>query len=177
MWPYTESAGGATEVEISLHPLGEGVRLDLRHEGWGDGPEWEEALGGHFAGWLQGLAALGLLLETGCDARVQNRALKGRERYFISGEIPADSTAVYRALTDAAVLARWSGGVFDGAVPLETIENRFIRWTAPGGAELTAILRPTPRGTHVAIAEYGVADHGASQRWPGMFERLARFLG
>jgi hypothetical protein len=56
----------------------------------------------------------------------------------------------------------------------EQVEDRFIRWRSE--AEVTAILRATPRGTHLALAEYGVAGEGASARWPGMFEALARFL-
>jgi hypothetical protein len=28
----------------------------------------------------------------------------------------------------------------------------------------------------VALAEYGIADQGASAKWPLMFERLTRFL-
>ncbi len=176
-WPFTESAGGATDVAVTLHALGGGTRVDVRHEGWGEGPAWDAAIQGHFAGWLQGLAALGLMIETGADARASEPALRERGRYFVSGEIPADAAPVYRALVDPLVLARWSDGVFDGALRKQEIENRLVRWRAPdGGSEVVAILRPTPRGTHVALAEYGVAGTDASARWPAMFERLARFL-
>ena len=177
-WPFTADAGAATDVAVTLHPLGGGTRVDVRHEGWGDGPAWDGAIQGHFAGWLQGLAALGLLIETGADARASDEALRGRGRYFVSGEIPADAAPVYRALVDPAVLQRWSDGVFDRARRTEQIENRLVRWRATDGAgEVVAILRPTPRGTHVALAEYGVSGPDASLRWPPMFERLARFLG
>src|SRR5205085_11730137 len=133
---------------------------------------------GHFAGWLQGLASLGVWLEAGMDARQawgrgQERA--AGERYFISGEIPAEASAVYRSLTDGDVLGRWSGDALGLRAPAETIEDKFIRWT--GDTEITAILRATPRGTHLAIAEYGTSGRGASARWPGVFENLARFLG
>jgi hypothetical protein len=188
-WPFTAAAGGATKVSLTLHDAGDGVRVDLRHEGWGEGSAWDTAIQGHFAGWLQGLAAIGLLLETGRDARVREPSLPGRERYFISGEIPAAPPAVYRSITDEAVRARWSGGVLDGAEVVEELEDRFVRWRvgaqmsgrvnaqATGRlGEITAILRATPRGTHLAVAEYGVADRGASGRWPAMFEGLARFL-
>ena len=182
VWPFTESAGGATDVAVTLHPLGGGTRVDVRHEGWGEGPAWEAAIQGHFAGWLQGLAALGLLIESGVDARASDSALLGRERYFVSGELPADAAPVFRALVDPAVLARWSEGVFDAIERTQEIENRLVRWRsrsrpAGAGSEVVAILRPTPRGTHVAIAEYGVSGTDASARWPQMFERLARFLG
>ena len=180
-WPFTERAGGTTDVAVTLHTLGDGTRVDVRHDGWGEGPAWDEAIQGHFAGWLQGLAALGLLVETGRDARTQDPALKGRERYFISGEIPAGAASVYRSLVDPDVLARWSEGLFDAAERIEEVEDRLIRWRLPAArdgarGEVAAVLRPTPRGTHIALAEYGVADRGASTRWPAMFERLTKFL-
>jgi uncharacterized protein YndB with AHSA1/START domain len=175
-WPFTESAGGATDVSVSLHELGGGTRVDVRHEGWGEGPAWDAAIQGHFAGWLQGLAALGLLIESGADARASDPKVQSRGRYFVSGEIPAEAEPVYRALVDPLVLPRWSEGVFDGAARIQEIENRLIRWRAAAGGEVVAILRPTPRGTHVALAEYGVSGTDASVKWPPMFERLARFL-
>jgi hypothetical protein len=58
---------------------------------------------------------------------------------------------------------------------VDEVEDRFLRWALPRG-ELVAILRRTPRGTHCALAEYGVEDRSASARWPAMFERLTRFL-
>ena len=180
-WPFTEGAGDATDVAVTLHALGEGTRVDVRHEGWGEGPPWDAAIQGHFAGWLQGLAALGLMIESGVDARGEGPAAE-RGRYFVSGEIPADAAPLFRALVDPSVLARWSEGVFDGMARKEEIDNRLVRWRSPAGpgiegGEVVAILRPTPRGTHVALAEYGVSGTSASARWPQMFERLARFLG
>ena len=149
-WPFTPAP---TRVGVTLHDVGGGVRVDVRHEGWGEGPGWDDAIQGHFAGWLQGLAALGLLLETGKDARESGKSgesgklgesgKSGDSRYFISGEIPAAPEAVYRSLTDGDVLGRWSGDAFG---------------TAP-------------------VAEYGVKDRAASVRWPAVFERLATFLG
>lgn len=177
-WPFTEPAGAATTVRLTLHDVGGGVRLDLRHEGWGEGPRWEELVQGHFAGWLQGLAAFGHFIETGNDPRAKDPELKDGERYFISGEIPAASGAIYRSLTDPDVIERWSDGELSGARIVEQIEDRFLRWRlAAGGSELVAILRPTPRGTHVALAVYGVKGRGASQRWPGLFEKLTKYLG
>jgi uncharacterized protein YndB with AHSA1/START domain len=180
-WPFTAGAGGATDVAVTLHALGGGTRVDVRHEGWGEGPAWDVAIQGHFAGWLQGLAALGLMVETGADARASEPALRERGRYFVSGEIPADAAPVYRALVDPVVLSRWSDAAFEGIERTQEIENRLVRWRSPdrpggAGGEVVAILRPTPRGTHVALAEYGVSGD-ASARWPAMFERLARFLG
>jgi len=175
-WPWTRESGGPTEVSLTLHELNGATRLDIRHQGWGEGPSWDAAIHGHFAGWLQGVAALGLMIETGRDERAGSAELAGRERYFVSGEIPAQPEAVYRALSDDSVRARWAGGTTDGLVLIDSIENAFARFSTPSGGEVTAILRRTPRGTHLAIAEYGVPDRGASQRWPAMFEKLAGYL-
>lgn len=178
-WPLAGAA--ATRVEITIEaPPGRATCVDVRHSGWESGPASEDTIAGHFAGWLQGLAALGLLVETGKDPRASSPALAARERYFASGEIPAGADAVFRALTDPAVLPRWSQGALDGLELMDSIENRYARWKsiAPGGSggEVVMILRPTPRGTHCAVAEYGVMGRAASARWPRMLERLAQFL-
>jgi len=176
-WPFgLPGAGSRTTVSVTLHEVGGGTRVDVRHEGWGEGPAWDVAIQGHFAGWLHGLASLGTLLETGADARVMDPALRSTERYLISGEIPADAAAVYRSLVDPAVLPRWSGGLFTTARQTQLIEQKLVRWVASAGGEVVVQLRATPRGTHLALAEYGVSDRAASTRWPGMFENLTRFL-
>lgn len=178
-WPVGSGGAATTRVEISLAPVSGGTRVDLRHEGWQEEPGWQDTIAGHFAGWLQALAALGLVVETGKDPRASAALLAGRERYFASAEIPASADAVYRALVDPAVLPRWSDGALEGAELVEGLEGRFGRWRLPGDPpprELVVILRHTPRGTHCALAEYGVADRTASARWPKMLERLARFL-
>ncbi len=180
-WPHTAPLGAASEVVLELHEMGAGTLLDLTHRGLGEGPAWEEAIGGHFPVWLQMLAAAGCLVESGVDARGA-LALRGRERYFASGEVPASADPVWRSLTDPYVLERWSDGVLDGATARESVEGRFLRLALPPHApdaaptELTLILRRTPRGTHVALAEYGVTGRDPSTRWPPMFERLARYL-
>jgi hypothetical protein len=178
-WPFVGGGKAVTRVEISLVPVSGGSRVDLRHDGWQEEPGWQDTIAGHFAGWLQALAALGLLVETGQDPRAASTTLAGCERYFASAEVPASADAVYRALVDPDVLARWSDGVLDGAELVESLEGRFARWRLPGdppARELVVILRHTPRGTHCALAEYGVVDRSASARWPRMLERLARFL-
>ncbi len=172
-WPHTPEP---TEVSLTLHELNGGTRLDLAHAGWGEGGAWDEPLHGHFAGWLQGLAVLGLWIERGTDARAAEPLLRAKERYFASGEIPASASAVYRSLTEATVLERWSDGVLSSATRLEAVEDAFLRWSLPEAGELVMILRPTPRGTHCALAEYGIGGRAASATWPPMFERLARFL-
>ena len=65
----TAPLGAATEVVVDLAEVGTGTLLDLRHRGIGEGPAWDEAIGGYFAAWLQALAALGVLVESGVDAR------------------------------------------------------------------------------------------------------------
>jgi uncharacterized protein YndB with AHSA1/START domain len=173
-WPWTPAP---TAVTLTLRPLGEATRLDVRHEGWPDAdPAWEAALHGHFTGWLHGLALLGLHVETGRDGRASDPARRGQGRYLISGEVPASVAPVYRALTDLSVLERWSDGALDGATVAEEVEHKLLRWRLPSGSELVALFRPTPRGTHVALAEYGVVDQAASVRWPPVYEKLTRFL-
>ena len=147
-------------VTVTLHDAGGGVRLDLRHDDWPETAEAETNVQGHFAGWLQGLAALGHFIETSQDVRSTTPG----ERYFISGEVPASADAIYRVLKDYAPVT-------------EQRENRMVKWRQPGGGEVVVVLRPTPRGTHVALAEYGVTDRSASQRWPQLFEQLAKQLG
>ncbi len=178
-WPFGGGGAATTSLEISLNQVSGGTRLDLRHDGWSAEPGCQDAIAGHFAGWLQALAALGLLVESGKDSRASSAALAGRERYFASAEIPAGADAVFRSLADAAVLSRWSDGALEGAEVAESLEGRFLRFTLPGAAEpreLVVILRRTPRGTHCALAEYGVTDRSASARWPKLLERLTRFL-
>jgi uncharacterized protein YndB with AHSA1/START domain len=174
-WPATPEP---TEIAVTLHEMGGGVRVDVRHAGWkeGAGAAWDRAIEGHFAGWLQGVALLGAIVEGGVDGRASTPALRAAERYLISGEVPATASPIWRSLTDPEALERWSDGVLDGAQVVEQVEDRFLRWRLPSGGELVAILRPTPRGTHIALAEYGVADTAASAKWPPMFERLTRFL-
>lgn len=178
-WPFSTGGMATTSVTIALDEVSGGTRVDLKHEGWHEEPGWQDTLAGHFAGWLQALAALGLLVETGKDARAAAAVLAGKERYFASAEIPAGSDAVFRALADPEVRGRWADGALDGSEITEELEGRFLRFTLPGTAgpgELTIILRRTPRGTHCALAEYGVTDRSASARWPKLLERLTRFL-
>ena len=178
-WPFSSGGTATTSVIITLAEVSGGTRVDLKHEGWHEEPGWQDAIAGHFAGWLQSLAALGLLVESGKDPRATSAALAGQERYFASAEIPAGTDAVFRALADAEVRARWADGALDGAALADSLDGRFLRFTLDaeqGAGELVVILRRTPRGTHCALAEYGVQDRSASGRWPRLLERLARFL-
>jgi uncharacterized protein YndB with AHSA1/START domain len=178
-WPSSSGGTASTSVAISLVELSGGTRIDLKHEGWHEEPGWQDVIAGHFAGWLQALAALGLLVESGKDARAASQALAGQQRYFASAEVPASADAVFRSLADPAVRERWTDGALDEAELIESLEGRLLRFTLPGAAgagELVIILRRTPRGTHCALAEYGVTDRSASGRWPRLLERLARFL-
>ena len=179
-WPIGGDAP-ATALEITLDPISAGTRVEVRHDGWPDGPGIEDVFAGHFAGWLQALAALGLLVESDKDARASTAQLSRTGRYFASVEVPASADAAFRALTDPRVLPQWSAGALSDAAVTDRIEGRYARWAlsaAPGGAarEVVVILRPTPRGTHCALAEYGVTDRSASSRWPKMLEHLAQFL-
>jgi uncharacterized protein YndB with AHSA1/START domain len=179
-WPVSSGGTATTAVAISLAEVSGGTRIDLRHEGWHEEPGWQDTIAGHFAGWLQALAALGLLVESGKDPRASTAALAGQERYLASAEVPASTDAVFRSLADAEVRSRWSDRALEGAELTESLEGRFLRFMLRGAAaatELVIILRRTPRGTHCALAEYGVTDRSASARWPRLLERLAKFLG
>lgn len=182
-WPFSSGAAASTSVAITLTEASGGTRVDLKHQGWQEEPGAQDAIAGHFAGWLQALAALGLLVECGKDPRAASAVLAGKERYFASAEIAAGADAVFRSLADAEVRARWSDGTLEGADLTDSIEGRFLHFALPGQAggrgvpgELVIILRRTPRGTHCALAEYGVADKSASARWPRLLEHLTRFL-
>lgn len=178
-WPFSSGGTATTAVTITLAEVSGGTRVDLKHEGWHEEPGWQDAIAGHFAGWLQAMAALGLLVESGKDSRAASAVLAGKERYFASAEIPASADAVFRSLADADVRSRWSDGALEGVEVAESLEGRLLRFTLPGASgpgELVIILRRTPRGTHCALAEYGVVDKSASGRWPRLFERLTRFL-
>ena len=178
-WPFASGGTPTTSVDISLTEVSGGTRIDLKHEGWHEEPGWQDAIAGHFAGWLQALAALGLLVESGKDPRATSAVLAGKERYFASAEIPCGGDAVFRSLADPDVRARWADGALDGAQLVDSLEGRFLRFalrSERGPSELVLILRRTPRGTHCALAEYGVTDRSASGRWPRLLERLTRFL-
>jgi hypothetical protein len=178
-WPFSSGGTATTSVAIALNEVSGGTRIDLKHEGWHEEPGWQDSIAGHFAGWLQALAALGLLVESGKDPRAASAVLAGKERYFASAEIPASTDAVFRALADRQVRGRWADGALDGCEITEDLEGRFLRFALPGEGgpgELVVILRRTPRGTHCALAEYGVTDRSASARWPKLLERLTRFL-
>ena len=83
-WPHTAPLGAPTEIVVDLGEVGGGTRVCLRHRGLGEGLAWDEAIGECFAAWLQALAALGLLVERGVDARPA-AALRGAVRHFASG--------------------------------------------------------------------------------------------
>ncbi|HBZ69847.1 MAG TPA: hypothetical protein DEP35_08985 [Deltaproteobacteria bacterium] len=178
-WPFSSGGTATTSVAIALTEVSGGTRIDLKHEGWHEEPGWQDAIAGHFAGWLQAVAALGLLVESGKDPRASSAVLGGKERYFASAEVQAGADAVFRSLADPDVRARWSDGELDAAELTESLEGRFLRFALrreTGTGELVVILRRTPRGTHCALAEYGVTDRSASGRWPKLLERLSRFL-
>jgi len=177
-WPHTAPLGAPSEVVVDLDEVAGGTRVSLRHRGLGERPAWDEVIGGYFAAWLQALAALGLLVGRGVDARPA-AAQRGAERYFASGEIPALPDSVFRALADPSALER---RVLDEAEALGAVERDLLRVTVPprgaeaAATELVFVLRRALRGTHLTLAEYGVSGREASRLWPPMFERLARFL-
>jgi uncharacterized protein YndB with AHSA1/START domain len=67
---------GPTEVDVRVEPAGEGARIRLGHSGWGDGPDWDEAVSMHEQGWSFFLDNLKAYLERGEDARAAAMGMK-----------------------------------------------------------------------------------------------------
>ena len=68
-YPWQASLGETT-VDIRLRPTGDGTELVLRHFGWGDGTEADEAVKLHEQGWSFFLDNLKSYLDGGVDLRV-----------------------------------------------------------------------------------------------------------
>jgi uncharacterized protein YndB with AHSA1/START domain len=68
---------GATWVEISLAPSETGTRINLAHNGLGEGPEWQAVEAEWQKGWKDGLENLASILETGEDLRLTRRPMMG----------------------------------------------------------------------------------------------------
>jgi uncharacterized protein YndB with AHSA1/START domain len=56
---------GVTRVSVELAPVEHGVQLRLRHEGFGDGPAWDEQFASVERGWAAELEHLRVYLEHG----------------------------------------------------------------------------------------------------------------
>jgi uncharacterized protein YndB with AHSA1/START domain len=56
---------GVTRVSVELTPVEHGVQLRLRHEGFGDGPAWDEQFASVERGWAAELEHLSVYLEHG----------------------------------------------------------------------------------------------------------------
>jgi uncharacterized protein YndB with AHSA1/START domain len=67
---YPWQAGlGETTVDVRVRPAGAGTELTLTHSGWGEGPDWDEAVGLHEQGWSFFLDNLVAYLDRGEDLR------------------------------------------------------------------------------------------------------------
>jgi uncharacterized protein YndB with AHSA1/START domain len=65
---------GPTEITVRFTEVDGGTRLHYTQTGFGSGPEWEDEIQAHDAGWGQCLADLALVLETGVRSRRASRA-------------------------------------------------------------------------------------------------------
>jgi uncharacterized protein YndB with AHSA1/START domain len=61
---------GETTVDVRLERAGDGTTVTLRHSGWGDGAEWDEAVELHEQGWSFFLDNLVAYLDRGEDLRL-----------------------------------------------------------------------------------------------------------
>ncbi len=68
---------GTTQVTVTFTPDEKGTKVELVHEGIGEGAEWERATRDLRNGWASGLPNLRYLLETGLDARLMRRPMLG----------------------------------------------------------------------------------------------------
>ena len=68
VYPW-QAASGATTVEVTLAPSGDGTTVELVHRGWGEGEAWDESVRMHQEGWGFFLDNLKTYLEQGEDRR------------------------------------------------------------------------------------------------------------
>jgi len=62
-WP--EQRGQRTMVEIRFSPEGDRTRVELRHQGWGDGPDWQSVRDYFDPAWAKILGRLKYSFEVG----------------------------------------------------------------------------------------------------------------
>lgn len=67
---------GPTVTDFRLSPHGDGTRLTLSHEGWGESDEWNESYDMHVSGWQFFLANLKGYVEDGEDRRASDMGMK-----------------------------------------------------------------------------------------------------
>jgi len=72
-----KDALGATQVEISLEPAGEGTHVQVVQSGFGEGKEWDASRELAAGGWETGLENLESIFDTGADLRVTRRPMLG----------------------------------------------------------------------------------------------------
>jgi uncharacterized protein YndB with AHSA1/START domain len=68
---------GKTEVEFAVKPTDDGVKVMVKHRGFGTGEAWDGALAEAEKGWSTGLENLKSTMETGVDLRIARRPFLG----------------------------------------------------------------------------------------------------
>lgn len=68
---------GKTKVSFAVEPAEAGVRVVVKHTGFGSGSKWDSALESAEKGWSAGLENLKSTLETGVDLRLARRPFLG----------------------------------------------------------------------------------------------------
>jgi uncharacterized protein YndB with AHSA1/START domain len=78
---------GATQVKVTLEPVGDATRVTLEHTGFGNGAEWKKPVQESRQGWADSLENLASVLETGQDLRITRRPMLGISLSDFSPEI------------------------------------------------------------------------------------------
>jgi uncharacterized protein YndB with AHSA1/START domain len=141
---------GTTAVTFAIEPVERGVKLAVRHSGFGPGQEWDNAFAQAEKGWTVGLENLKSTLETGVDLRIARQPFLGINLDLLTPERAAkEGIAAERGIYILGALegsgaekAGLSNG--DVMVALDGAET-------PGFQELGAALRQHRAGDVVRV--------------------------
>lgn len=135
-----------SRVSVTFTPDGDGTRIELLHDGIGDGETTYQEIQ---AGWQNGLANLKSILETGADLRIYNRPFMG---ILLGGELSAEQ-AQERGVEGGVLITGTvpgSGAEAAGLLPNDAIlslaGHKILRMADIGGA-----LQGKKLGDHLAV--------------------------
>jgi len=141
---------GETRVEFTVEPVAGGVEVTVVHSGFGQGPDWDEAMAASDQGWGSGLENLKSTLEMGVDLRLARQPFLGINLDLLTPERAAKEgisaeAGIYVLDTVEGSGARAAGlGKGDVIVSLGGQET-------PGFAELGSALRAHQAGDIVDV--------------------------
>lgn len=135
-----------SRVIVTLTPDGDGTRIELLHDGIGDGEATAQEIQ---TGWQNGLANLKSILETGADLRIYNRPFMG---ILLGGELSAEQ-AQERGVEGGVLITGTvpgSGAEAAGLLPNDAIlslaGHKLMRMADIGGA-----LQGKKLGDHLVV--------------------------